>query len=185
MKITKNVILVFLLWFTQSSYGQITFSHSIGAAGYFNSLAENGGIMYSPRINFIELDNDITISAGTHMGLGLVTNAQGDGSYTLDVPLVAEINFGHAAHKRSRSSFGGFIGAGYGISKTSYSNTNHGYITHTSSGSNDAKGLLINGGLRAIIKKISIGMRVSYLRNTNKGSEDVLSLGFFYILGKH
>lgn len=170
-------ISICILASVQLSYGQISFSHSAGGSYYYSSLASAPGIMYSPRLNVVELDDEITVSVGTHLGLGIVYNSQdGASSFALDLPLVAEINFGHAANPETRSSFGGFAGLGFGISKIGSAST-------FGDDYNNAAGLLLNGGIRTIIKEMPVGLRVSYLLNTKKDFENVLSVGLFYTFG--
>ncbi|MDX1907448.1 MAG: hypothetical protein SF053_10480 [Bacteroidia bacterium] len=162
----------------QFSYGQVSFSHSFGVAYYASSFAAAPGIMYSPRLNFVELNDEMTVSVGTHLGLGLVYNSQeGASSFVLDLPLVAEINVGHAANPDTKSSFGGFAGLGFGINKI-------GSQGAFGADYNDAAGLLFNGGIRAIIKEKPVGLRLSYLLNAKEGFENVFSIGLFYTFGK-
>ncbi|OFY64196.1 MAG: hypothetical protein A3H98_12530 [Bacteroidetes bacterium RIFCSPLOWO2_02_FULL_36_8] len=161
----------------QVTYGQISFSHSGGASFYGSSLASAPGLMYSPRINFLELRDELTISAGTHLGLGVVySRDEGASSFAFDLPLVAEINFGHGANPDTRSSFGGFGGFGFGISKI-------GSAGAFGADYNDAAGIVLNGGIRAIINKNPLGLRLSYLINTKEGFENVISLGIFFTFG--
>lgn len=74
-----------------------------------------------------------------------------------------------------RSSVGGFAGFGYGISKLGADNENGGIY-------NDASGPLLNGGIRALVNDIPIGLRLSYLFNTKEGG-NVAGVGFFYTFG--
>ena len=134
--------------------------------------------MYSPRLNFYDIKDEIILSVGTHIGLGLVYNSQeGASSFALDLPIVAEINFGQGADKFSESRFGGFFGAGYGISKI-------GAAGAFGDDYNEAAGLLVNAGVRAIIKEQACGLRVSYLKNSKKEFKDVISVGVFYTFGQ-
>src|SRR4051812_38014052 len=95
-----------------NAYSQISFNHSIGGGLY---IADAGGwaFLYSPRLNVVELADEMTVSVGTHLGLGFSGSANsrtgGDGSFLLDAPIMAEFNFGHAANPdATSSSFGGF-----------------------------------------------------------------------------
>lgn len=177
MKTIKNIILLgVLLALSQITYGQISFSHAGGVAAYGAGDVSAPAAMYSPRLNFVELADEMTISIGSHIGGGLAFNSrEGANSLALDIPIVAELNFGHAAHSDTESSFGGFIGAGYGISKI-------GDTSAFGSGSNDARGIVVNAGLRALIKEHSVGVRVSYMLNTKEGGKNVIGLGAFYTL---
>ena len=178
----KTICRLFLIGVTffvtmQLSFGQLSFSHSLGGSFYLSSLASAPGIMYSPRVNFLQLNDELTVSAGTHLGLGIVYNSrEGASSFALDLPLVAEINFGHASNPETSSSFGGFIGFGFGISKI-------GSQGAFGADYNSASGLIFNGGIRAIIKERPLGLRLSYLINTKDDFSNVFSLGMFYTFG--
>jgi hypothetical protein len=179
MKTINKLLVVIMAIFTitQLSYGQISFSHSIGGSYYMCSSTAAPGIMYSPRLNLIELDDEMTISIGTHFGLGFALNSrEGASSLALDIPLVAEFNFGHAANPDTRSSFGGFAGLGFGINKIGSAGV---YGT----GYNNAAGIVINAGIRALIKERALGLRLSYLLNMKTGFENVFSIGAFYTFG--
>ena len=134
--------------------------------------------MYSPRVNLVELGDEMTISVGTHLGLGLLISAEDGNSFALDLPIVAELNFGHAAHPNTSSSFGGFVGAGYGTSRI-------GSDGAFGADYNRASGVVFNAGTRGHIRQsIPLGLRVSYLLNTKKDFDNVISVGLFYTFGK-
>jgi len=177
MKTIKNIILLSaLLALSQITYAQISFSHAGGLADYGAGDVSAPAVLYSPRLNFVELGDEMTLSIGAHIGGGLAFNSrEGANSLALDIPVVAELNFGHAAHPDAESSFGGFAGVGYGISRIGDSST-------FGSGYNDARGIVVNAGLRALIKEYSVGVRVSYMFNTKEGSKNVIGLGAFYTL---
>ena len=182
MKIIKKLLFTGVVLFSTLtvSYGQISFSHSLGGSVYLSENVSAPGILYSPRLNFLELGDEITVSVGTHLGLGFSLNADsqggGSGSFALDLPVVAEINFGQGANPDTQSSFGGFAGLGFGISKMGASDA-------MGDGYNDAAGVVINGGLRAIIRDKAVGLRVSYLLNIKKDNSSVLGVGLFYTFG--
>ena len=136
--------------------------------------------MYSPRVNLLNLNNKMTLSAGTHLGLGFALASDGtntSATFHYDLPLVAELNFGHGAHKETSSRFGGFLGAGYGFNRMQGS-------LDSPSDYRQSNGFLINGGLRFKVKNASWGLRASYLFNQKAGGENVMSLGAFYTFGK-
>lgn len=163
------------------SYGQISFSHSIGGSIYAaTNNTSAGGIMYSPRLNILEIDDDLTLSIGTHIGAGMSFNSrEGASSLALDVPVMAEVNFGFASSSNSRSDFGGFAGVGYGISRI-------GDQGAFGTDYNEANGIVLNAGVRGLVSNIPLGARFSYLLNSKKdGPEEytnVYSLGIFLIL---
>ena len=178
IKVFKSIIAVCLLIMISNanSSAQVSFSHSLGASFYFSEVTSSPGVMYSPRLNFIELGDEVTVSAGTHIGAWLDFNSRSGGSYSVDLPVVAEINFGHASHPDTKSKFGGFAGLGYGYNQMATSD-------NFGSSFNTAIGPVVNGGLRFIINENPIGLRGSYLLNTNAGNADVISVGLFYTLG--
>jgi hypothetical protein len=177
MKFIKSLLVVTVLMGSQVSFGQVSFSHSLGGSLYFSESTGAPAIMYSPRVNVLQLGDEITVSAGTHLGLGLTFNSQeGASSFALDVPIVAEINIGHGAHPDAESSFGGFAGIGFGISKI-------GSAGAFGSDYNDAAGLVLNGGIRAEINQRPIGLRVSYLINSKLYYQNVVGIGLFYTFG--
>ena len=167
-----------LLWFSHTLLGQVSFSHSAGGAYYLTSSIGAPAITYSPRLNLLQMSDEATLSLGTHIGLGLVYNSRaGASSFALDLPIVAELNLGHASSPESDAVFGGFIGAGYGINKMGAAGAFGGET-------NDAAGIVLNGGIRANIREsFPLGLRVSYLINTKEGNEDVIGVGIFYNFG--
>ncbi len=162
----------------QIGFGQVSFSHSIGASYYFSSYASAPAIMYSPRLNLIQVGDESTISIGTHLGLGISYNSQaGASSFALDLPIMAELNLGNGASKEANSSFGGFFGLGFGISKL-------GSASAWGGDYNDAAGLVVNGGVRFHLNERPLGVRVAYLLNAKEGFASVLGIGAMYTLGR-
>jgi hypothetical protein len=177
--VKKSMLTALILFAAQLSFGQVSFSHSIGASIYASSGASAPGIMYSPRLNLVNLGEETTLSLGTHLGLGISgfnSRDGGGGGFALDLPIVAELNFGHGAHKDTKSDFGGFVGLGFGASIL-------GDAGAFGDGYNEAVGLVINGGLRAFMGNLPVGARVSYLVNATEGYGNVFSIGLFYSLG--
>lgn len=184
MKNSKSIILSVLLSMISchSLFSQISFSHATGASIYVTTESTSAwGFMYSPRLNILEISDALTVSVGTHIGLGLTANSrQGASSLALDIPLVVELNFGNSCHPESDGNFGGFVGVGYGISKIG----EQGALGF--SDFNEANGLVVNGGIRLFINDLPLGARFSYLINSKKDETqefaDVYSLGIFYTL---
>jgi len=162
---------------------QVSFSHAIGIKYYIVTLpsqtvevagvsfeteslsSSSAGILYSPRLNFVEIGDNSTISLGTHLGLAFQIESQGESSFTYDVPLVAEYNFGQASNNDNDSSFGFYVGAGYGI--------------HNSSMLSEAvSGPIANGGIRFLIADLPLDLNVSYLVGSD--SLNVLGVGVQY-----
>ncbi|MBC7383314.1 MAG: hypothetical protein H7296_10050 [Bacteroidia bacterium] len=184
----KIALLAFATLFAGVVKSQVSFNHSLGVSTYFalstNATASGYGIMYSPRLNFLELADETTLSVGTHLGLGFSGSANSQsgssGSFLLDAPLMVELNFGQAANPDASSSFGGFGGIGYGFNAMAQSsNTAFGNSSSTFS----ASGIVFNGGLRAVIRDRSVGARVSYMLNMTSGGANVIGIGVFYTFG--
>lgn len=181
-KITiKLAILAMALFANFSANAQVEFNHSAGA-GIYASANSGGGyaLMYSPRLNLVELSDEMSVSVGSHLAFGLEfsSNSQSgsSGSFILDVPMVAELNFGHACSSNSSVGFGGFVGAGYGFNKMSYSD-------NFGSGDRSVTGVVINGGFRTnLIRESSVTVRLSYMLTTD-GKGDVFGLGLTYNIG--
>ena len=99
--------------------------HSLGGKYFFYSNtdgARSGLVLYSPRVNVLGNSNN-TLSLGTHLGLGFSISVGTYGSSSglvLDMPLVAEYNFGFGARRDSEPNVGGFI-SGYAAHRISLS----------------------------------------------------------------
>ena len=171
MKKTLLLAVIAIVFFAlpKVSLGQVSFSHSLGAAYYVSTSTTSTeyseststigapGILYSPRVNVVELGREMTVSVGTHLGLGfMLDTSSGSASFAMDLPVVAEINFGHGAHADTRSSLGG--------------------------STNKASGPVLNGGVRALINGVPVGFRLSYLLNMEEGG-NVAGIGAFYTFG--
>lgn len=177
----KLAIIAMALFANFAAKAQIEFNHSFGF-GTYASLYSGGGyaIVYSPRLNLVELSDELSLSVGTHLGAGLAGSANSrsgaTGSFILDVPLLAELNLGHACSSNSSVGFGGFVGAGFGYNKMSYTDN---------FGSSDraATGLVLNGGIRTnLIKEQSVTLRFSYMLASD-GKGDVFGFGIAYNIG--
>lgn len=178
MKKIKLILALALMSITtQFSYAQVSFSHTLGAAAYSSSNALVPAVVYSPRVNFLQLASEATVSAGTHLGFGFNYSSDQTGNYfAYELPLVAELNLGAGSSPDSDVGFGGFLGLGYGINKIGSPGDGAAY--------NNASGIYVNAGLRAIINDQPMGLRVSYLMNNKVGFSDVVGISFFYMLGE-
>lgn len=174
----KLLSLLILVGLTVSGTAQVSFSHSLGLGFYAGGAAGAPGLVYSPRVNIISIGDELTVSVGTHLAGGLSFNSRdgGENAFMYDLPIVAELNVGHAAHAETGSSFGGFVGVGYGINRVASSSA-------FSVDENEAAGPLVNGGLRVPVAGNSLGLRGSFLLNTKEGFEHVYSIGLFYNFG--
>lgn len=176
MRLVKLGFVLCLLFIVSKGFAQVSFMHSGGLSLYSISSGVNSSVgpalMYSPRLNLVKLSDELTLSVGTHIGIDFFLSSNGNqNSSTFDIPLVAELNFGHGAIKQTKSKFGGFVGLGYGFTSIK---TNASY---------EARGVLLNGGLRFVMFKKSFGLRVAYLLNSVKDVSDVSSFGLFYTFG--
>jgi hypothetical protein len=176
----KLAVIAMALFANFAAKAQVEFNHSFGGVFYASENSSGYGILYSPRLNLVELSDEVSLSAGSHVGLGFSGSANSQtgasGSFVLDLPLLAEINFGHASSSNSSIGFGGFLGAGFGYNRMSYSDV-------FGSGDRAATGLVLNGGFRTnLIKEQSVTLRISYMMaSDNKG--DIIGLGLTYNIG--
>jgi hypothetical protein len=177
----KLVVLAMALFANFAGKAQVEFNHSVGG-GLYASANSGGGyaLVYSPRLNLTELSDELSISVGSHLGAGLEFSSNSrsgsSGSFILDIPVVAELNFGHACSSNSSAGFGGFVGAGFGFNKMSYDNG-------IFSSDRNATGVVINGGFRTnLIREQSVTLRVSYMLASD-GNGDILGLGLTYNIG--
>lgn len=150
------------------AYSQVSLSYSVGVSGNFSSNVKCPLILKSLRLNFAELDDEVTLSLGTHVGTLIFLLPSRFNAFAMDIPLVVEANFGHAAHPNTQSYFGGFAGLGFGFNYMAISSNENSRIS-------GALGPVINAGIRFFDGDQSIGLRLSYLYNM-KG-QDILKLG--------
>ena len=110
-------------YFTSSigvSYSQFSNNQTLATATSF-------GIAASPRINVLEFTDGMSLSAGTHLEFGYLIQSELPQTYDentqtyfgekapqflVNVPLVAELNFGKDATEDNENSFGGYFGGG-------------------------------------------------------------------------
>jgi hypothetical protein len=175
---------VFLLTAANIVNAQVSFSHSAGGGVYVGSSDAGYALMYAPRLNVVELGNEMNLSVGTNIGLGFSgsSNSQtgSSGSLLLDLPILAELNFGHAADENANSDFGGFAGVGYGYNKMASSVET---IYGTASSNTSSAGVVFCAGFRGLIKDQSLDLRVSYMLNMKTGGANIFGLGVFYNIG--
>ncbi|WNJ18522.1 hypothetical protein [Pontibacter sp. G13] len=155
---------------SQFSFGQLSFNHSAGGGVYFTPTSTDGCILYSPRLNVVEFADEGTISIGTHLAGFIYYESQVGGAYAYDLPIMLEVNFGHAATPYTYSDFGGFAGVGYSMSEMN-------------SGWYESRGPVFNAGLRGNIAGIPVGIRAAYTKNTLPEFGDMFSVSFFYSFG--
>lgn len=171
---TKFFLTLSAIFICQLANAQVSFSHAAGMSFFVGGEAATPAFMYAPRLNVVEFGDEATLSVGTHLSAWIVLSSRNPSSnaYALDIPLVAELNFGHGAHPDADSDFGGFVGLGYGISFLGGNNNE-----------NSASGPVANIGARMYIADKPVGLRLSFLYNTEEEGENVFGLSLFYTLG--
>ncbi len=112
-------------YFTSSigvSYSTFTNDKTLATATSF-------GIAASPRINLLDFSEGMSLSAGTHLEFGYIIQSESPQRYDeftdtyiggeekaadflINVPLVAELNFGKDSTEDNENSFGGYFGGG-------------------------------------------------------------------------
>ncbi len=176
--LTLAILLLLTIGFKQSK-AQITYFQSLGISTYSISNSYFSGLGYcatiSPRFTLLTISDEVNISTGTHFSLGLAKGPTGS-NVVLDVPAVAEVNFGHAAGEESALDYGGFVGAGLGNNMMFYNRADGSFDE------NSVEGLYINGGVKFYYKDRSFGVRFSYLQGSDS-KDKIYGLGLMYNLG--
>lgn len=171
-----------------------SFMHGIGlnvfvANASGGQTAVNGGITYSPRVNFVEGD-DMSVSVGIPFTAGVSgsysasynsqygSSSSNTLSFMLNVPLVVNLNMGAGSTKDAEARFGYFVGAGYGYHHGSYNISDIINGTETSSNFN-AMGPVGNAGLRFAVGRGShnIEVRFQYMKGLNDVKPNIFSAG--------
>jgi len=156
------------------SYGQITYNNSIGLGMYACNLGVAPAINYTPRVNIMSVTKEGSVSLSIPFGLGYTPNGGAlSNSLVLDIPIMADVNLGHASSPDGVSDIGEFFGIGYGFNL--FGNT---------PSSNASHGLILNAGARMRIAEKSYGIRVSYMRNFMTGGSSIFGAGLFYTFGE-
>ncbi len=161
----KILTLIWVGMFVFATSAQTSFNHAIGLSLYGNEGIP--GLMYAPRWNIAKLNDNTTLSIGTHFGINFEVYSESSNSiFVLDLPIMMELNFGHGSHSKNEKNSGQFIGLGYGFSE----------IDEFGS----SEGIVINAGIRQKLKGESVGLRLSYLYNLKSNGGNVVSFGLFY-----
>ena len=176
----KTILIIFLAIQSFNVFSQ--FNHSVGG-GFVNLMQGDASIslpslFYSPRINVSEINENMALSVGSHIGLGFRlssssnsrtgTESSESSFINFQLPVVAELNFGRKSTSDNEDNFGFFIGGGgalnYAASETS--------IT--------SYGPLANAGVRFAIMDYPIGLRFGYLLDMNTTKTNVMTLNLAY-----
>ena len=108
----------------------LEYHHGAGASYMYafngGSVIGNVGLTYAARIGLLNLSKESSLSLNATPSLALSINSStvygNSSSFAFELPISANYNIGHGATKRTRSGFGGFIGAGYGFNTMQYYN---------------------------------------------------------------
>lgn len=178
----KSTLALLLFFVALQTKAQLSYAHGLGSTVFLcqNYLATT--FTYSPRLNFLSLgaDGGSTLSVGSNVALGYGNGSYGtyvgDGLY-LDLPLVLNINRGHAADEDSWSYWGFYGGAGIGMNYTASVN----WIDGRKAPIN--KGFYFNAGIRSYNFGSSFSIHGSYLLNFTKANGNMWGIGVIYNIG--
>lgn len=169
----KRILLATALILSTISYAQVSFSHAGGLklllAFSENDLASPVGVVYSPRVNIIDLSDNATVSLGTHATVAFSFTAGTNGSSssgTFEIPIVAEYNFGLKSTNKNDNNLGFYLGGGYSFFDSSDFRT-------------DSSGPTFTGGLRFFMGDAPLDLNISYTGASNNVT--VVGLGIQYI----
>ncbi len=173
--------------FCLSSFGFAqTFMHGVGVNTFVQSASGfstqvTGGIIYSPRISFMETDNT-SLSVGIPLSIGVSAsyNTSYDGSSSasvmFDAPLIVNFNYGAGSSKETENRFGFFAGGGFGYHSSEYSSSD-GYDDYGEKMS--GFGPVGNAGIRIGVGSGShnIEIRLSYMKTLDTSKSNVFGIG--------
>jgi len=174
----KKIILALTLicGFAATSNAQLSFQHSAGGAVYLSKDFSSYGIVYSPRLNFYQPSDEMTLSLGAQLGVNMDGNFNSQtgvsGSFGYDLPVYLGMNFGAGASKDSKALVGGFLGGGYSVSSFSYANDFGAW-------SDSFSGPMAIAGIRANIKEQVFELNGSYTLNGGDKT-NILGLRLLY-----
>lgn len=179
----KTILITLFTLVSASVFSQVSFSHSLGASIYVNSITAGGAVVYSPRLNVLNFDDEGSVSLGTHLGLGFSgsVNSQtgGSGSLTFDAPIVVEYNGALACTPDASSQgIGYFFGGGFGYNLMGGSDAFGGY-------GGSSAGPIINAGIHGFVFEKLLGVRLAYLINVKSYGASTFGIGVYYMLGDY
>lgn len=156
------------------------------AAG--GNTTPNGGLMYSPRFNFIEAE-EMSVSVGIPLSAGFSINYNSSSYYgdnnnsssaMLDIPVMVNLNMGCGSTKESESRFGYFAGAGFGYH---YGTINYSdYYGEEYSSTIHSYGPAGNAGLRFGVGNSgkNIEVRFSYMKGLDDSKANIFGGGALF-----
>jgi hypothetical protein len=182
----KKLFFLVILFFSFSISFSQSFMHGAGVVIFVGTVTGgvttvNGGITYSPRINFLEMENS-SLSIGIPLSAGIsgdyYTDTYGGSentlSFMLDVPLILNYNIGCGSSKENESRFGFFVGGGFGYRTSSYNeNVDDGYgDTYQDGVKVSTFGPVGNAGVRIAVgrHKKNIEIKLSFMKGLDNSS---------------
>ena len=141
---------------------------SVKAAG--GDAAMPYGITYFPRYSFGAISVGVPLTIGMSGSYNSREGASSGSSFTYQLPLVVDYNFGLGSDPESdKDNFGFYGGLGYGLFSTSYVGT-------YSYGTLKANGPMARAGVRFLIKEKVISVGASYLRSVDDNKANVIGI---------
>jgi hypothetical protein len=176
----KITLFAILISFSLLLNAQTSFSHSIG--GGIVGVGPNFTVptlMYSPRLNIKSIGENSTISVGTHFGLGFnlessnsrTGGSSGNSFININLPVLAEYNFGRGSSPDNEDGFGFFIGAGGGLNYAA-----------VSGGAASSYGPMGNAGVKFQIANYDLGLRGGYMLDLSSNKLNVWVVNLLYNL---
>jgi hypothetical protein len=181
-----------------SAFSQ-TFHHGIGIGAYFDNLipdkiTASSTLIYNPRFYFNETDWS-SISIGIPLGIGYTADSydnydvdgnpssSGFNSFSVDVPLMVNLNLGQGASSLFKGNMGGYVGVGYAYHYSSSREYYKNDILSKVSGGRSF-GAVINGGIRFNIGEPmeNVELRLSYFSGHNRKNLGMFGLGIIFNL---
>lgn len=180
---------------TETLQAQPEFMHSAGGEAIFElgSTSEFGNTygfqaIYFPRVSFAFESENAAVSAGIPLGVGYnYFKYEINGSnfeikdygfgFTLNVPVMADVNIGHGSTKENGRYKGGYAGAGFDFRIDKY-------FTDFFDGRQIYYGPKVHGGMRFVTRGNNMSWTVfaSYAYHANVTGH-MAGLGFHYNIG--
>ncbi len=128
------------------------------------------------------------ISVGIPFSFGISGNynsrgQEGSGiSFTLQVPIAADYNFGLGSKEGEDGHFGAYGGVGFGYFGTTYSNTTTDIYGNSngSTGTVSATGPYLHGGLRFDVSEHILDLGLSYHKGLNDPKASIIGISLLY-----
>jgi hypothetical protein len=173
----------FLFYSLLSAAQSRLFSHAVGGGLFAGNSYLGGGLVYSPRLNFLRFSDYSVLSLGAHIGVGTTindnynSNTGGNSTsiFMANIPLLLTWNYGNGATSYAYTKWGFFVGAGYGCQNAARGVE---FIDDEEVGSNQihVSGVVLSTGLRFPVKQHSFGLRVAYMFNSNQYNPDITGI---------